>query len=134
MKFNKFFALGLVTTTLLSAMDSSLMPPMVPAFGTLHKNTTKKIGTKKEIPSSCEIVPPMIINLPPPLEDAVTKCKNERGMPKKEFVEQQLSKLLKKKIVVTSISIVPKFNQLYKVIYKGGTILCNTSVDAFIKQ
>ena len=36
--------------------------------------------------------------------------------------------------VVKSIEIVPKFNQLYKITYKGGTILCNKSVDAFIKQ
>ena len=135
MKLHNFFAFSLVTATLLNAMDSSMMPPMVPTLGATQKTTTTvKVATKNEVPSSCELVPPMIINLPPPLEDAVTKCKNERGIPKKEYVEQQLSKLMKKKIEVKSISIVPKFNQLYKVTYKGGTILCNKSVDAFIKQ
>jgi len=133
MKIIKSLLISLATVSALQAMDPSLMPPMVPSLGTANNATKPKVNTKTQM-SSCDIIPPMIINLPPPLEDAVTKCKNERGMPKKAFVEQQLSKLLKKKIVVKSIEIVPKFNQLYKITYKGGTILCNKSVDAFIKQ
>lgn len=133
MRIIKFLLISMATVAALQAADTSFMPPMVPSLGTAHNTTKPKSSTKTKV-SSCDLVPPMIINLPPPLEDAVTKCKNERGLPKKAFVEKQLSKLFKKKIVVKKIEIVPKFNQLYKITYKGGTILCNKSVDAFIKQ
>ena len=97
MKIIKSLLISLATVSALQAMDPSLMPPMVPSLGTANNATKPKVNTKTQM-SSCDIIPPMIINLPPPLEDAVTKCKNERGMPKKAFVEQQLSKLLKKNL------------------------------------
>lgn len=121
---------GLSMATLVNAMDASMMPPMVPSISSQPSVSAKKESSL----GSCEMIPPMIINLPPPLEDAVIACKNERGMPQKAFVEKQLSKLFKKKIEVKSIEIVKKFNQLYKVTYKGGVILCNKSVDAFVRQ
>ena len=133
MKLRKIFMLNLLSATLLSAMDASLMPPMVPTLGSANNATAPAVQAKPTL-GSCDIIPPMIINLPPPLEDAVAKCKNERDMPKKEFVQEQLSKLFGKKTEVKTIESVEKFNQLYRVTYDGGVILCNKSVDAFIKQ
>ena len=131
MYFKLLLFIGLSIGTLLNAMDTSMMPPMVPS---INSQTSQQIGKKETTLGSCEMIPPMIINLPPPLESALVACKNEQGMPQKDFVEKQLSKLFKKKTKVISIEIVKKFNQLYKVTYEGGVILCNKSVDAFVKQ
>jgi len=107
---------------------------MVPNIGaTKAKGHTQK-KSKPAMPKSCELIPPMVIFLPPPMEVEISKCKNELYKPKKEFAEKQLSKLFKKKTKIKSIEIVEKFNQLYKVTYNGGTILVNKSVDAFIEQ
>lgn len=133
MKFYKSLLISSLTATLLSAMDPSLMPPMIPNLDAPKSTNSTKPEVKAPM-SSCEMIPPMIINLPPPLEDAVEKCKNERDMPQKDFVQTQLSKLLKKTVHVQKIEIVKGFNQLYKVSYDDGTILCNKAVNAFIKQ
>lgn len=114
------------------------MPPMPPMIDTKNqKVSTKKANdvtkTNRSTPKSCDMIPPMIIFLPPPMEKEVVTCQNELHKPKKEFVQKQLSKLLKKKIIVNKIEIVKKFNQLYKITYNGGTILTNKTVDAFIQ-
>lgn len=128
----KLLTTFILSTLSLKALDMPPMPPMVP----MDKNTNikKQKDTKNTQPKSCEMIPPMVIFLPPPMEKQVVKCKNEMFKPKKELVQKQLSKLLKKKIKVKKIEIVEKFNQLYKVTYDGGEILTNKDVNAFIKQ
>ena len=120
-------------TTFLNAMDMPPMPPMMPVLDTKNK-AVKKDTKKPSMPASCELIPPMVIFLPPPMEKELVNCKNNMNKPKKEFVEKQLSKLFKKKTTVTKIEIVEKFNQLYKITYDSGVILTNKTVDAFIKQ
>ena len=125
----------IVFTTLLNAMDMPPMPPMMPSTPTKQdKQKDTKSTQKSTMPTSCELIPPMVIFLPPPMEKELTNCKNNMNKPKKDFVEKQLLKLLKKKTKVTKIEIVEKFNQLYKITYDGGVILTNKTVDAFIKQ
>ncbi len=119
-----------ISTVILNAKESIPMPPMIPSLDT-KQNTNKK---NSSIPKSCELIPPMVIFLPPPMEAELSKCKNELHKPKKEFVEKQLSKLFKKQVKVTKIEIVKKFNQLYKITYDGGIILTNKTVDGFIEQ
>ncbi len=136
---NKFIYSILITSTLLNAVDMPPMPPMIPTLKTTKSdiNTQNKVqkAQKSTMPKSCELIPPMVIFLPPPMEKELANCKNNLHKPKKEFVEKQLAKLFKKKkITVTKIEIVKKFNQLYKVTYDDGVILVNKSVDAFIKQ
>ena len=123
-------------STLLSAMDMPPMPPMIPTMNTKKETVNKKQPKQKKqsMPKSCELIPPMVIFLPPPMEMELTKCKNALGKPSKELVQKQLTKLFKKKIIVKKIEIVEKFNQLYKVTYDGGTILVNKTVDGFIQQ
>jgi len=130
---NKIIALTFVTT-LTYALDMPPMPPMIPDVQKDIKTTQTKETKKSTMPSSCELIPPMVIFLPPPMEKELSNCKNQLHKPKKELVEKNLSKLLNKKIKVEKIEIVKKFNQLYKVTYNGGTILVNSSVDAFIQQ
>jgi hypothetical protein len=118
------------------ALEMPPMPPMISMKDTNKtvKTETKKGTTKRTTPESCDLIPPMVIFLPPPMEKDVTTCKNELFMPKKDFAAKQLEKLFKKKVKIISIEIVPKFNQLYKITYDGGVILTNKSVDAFIQQ
>lgn len=125
--------------TLSISANAIEMPPMPPILTVEDTNKTKKSQinkneTKRSTPSSCDLVPPMVIFLPPPMEKEVVNCKNELFIPKKEIAQKQLEKLLKKKVKIVKIEIVPKFNQLYKITYDGGEILTNKTVDAFIKQ
>ena len=124
---NKILYNILLISTLLVGSQMPPMPPMIPSIDT-------KKSVKSTMPKSCELIPPMVIFLPPPMEAELVKCKNNLHKPKKEFVEQQLSKLLRKNIKDKKIEIVKKFNQLYKVTYNGGVILVNKNVDAFIRQ
>ena len=122
------FALGL------HAVDMPPMPPMIPTLDT-KKSVETKSNKKSTMPKSCELIPPMVIFLPPPMEAELINCKNKMFKPKKELVKKQLEKLFKKKIVVKKIEIVKKFNQLYKVTYNNdNVILVNKTVDGFIKQ
>ncbi|MBT3281316.1 MAG: hypothetical protein HOF69_01580 [Campylobacteraceae bacterium] len=122
----------LAISTFMSAVDTIPMPPMIPSLDTKSNNISNK---KSTIPKSCELIPPMVIFLPPPMQDELSKCKNELNKPKKEFVEKQLTKLFKKKVSVNKIEIVKKFNQLYKVTYNDAdVILVNKTVDGFIEQ
>jgi len=131
MILKKLTPLSISLATMLNALDMPpMMPPMVPNIDVAKHN--KSIENKK--PDSCAMIPPMVLFLPPPMEIELVKCKNQMGLPKKEFAQKQLSKLLKKDIKISKIEIVKKFNQLYKITYNGGTILTNKSVNAFIKQ
>lgn len=116
--------LSIASISILHAAEAPPMPPMPPMLK----------SPKAKTPSSCQLIPPMVIHLPPPMEKELTNCKNELYLPNKTLVQNNLSKLFKKQIKVQKIEIVPKFNQLYKVSYDGGVILTNKSVDAFIKQ
>lgn len=127
MILKKLTPLSLSLAAMLNALDMPpMMPPMVPNIDVVED--------KQQKPDSCAMIPPMVLFLPPPMEIELVNCKNKMGLPKKEFAEKQLSKLLKKDIKIDKIEIVKKFNQLYKITYNGGTILTNKSVNAFIKQ
>lgn len=128
--------LALLVSSFIYGLEMPPMPPMIPIVENTHteKNNKQPPKIKNKTPKSCELIPPMVIFLPPPMEKEVVTCKNELFIPKKEFAQKQLEKLLKKKIKISKIEIVPKFNQLYKITYDGGEILTNKNVNAFIKQ
>lgn len=123
---------SLIIFSTLNALEMPPMPPNISLDTSKKSNSIKK--EDKKLPKSCELIPPMVIMLPPPMEKQLNQCKNELFKPKKEFVEKQLKKLLKKDIKVKTIESVEKFVQLYKVTYNGGVILTNKEVNAFIKQ
>ncbi len=126
----KVILLSVASTVFVHAAEAPPMPPMPPMFSTPAKTVAKK----QQTPDSCQLIPPMVIHLPPPMEKELVNCKNELFLPSKTLVEKNLSNLLKKQIKVEKIEIVAKFNQLYKITYSDGVILTNKSVDAFIKQ
>jgi len=97
----------LLSSSLLIAQNTPPMPPMAGA------NNPIKNADKLKLPKECSTVPPMIIFLPPPLEEAYYQCKNSLYLPKKEDAETKLSKLLNEKIKITSIDVVNGFTELY---------------------
>jgi hypothetical protein len=121
----------ILSIPILIAATTINMPPMIP---TIDNKDKAPLQQNNSLPKVCDLIPPMVLFLPPPMQTAMSECKNKLGMPNKEFTEAQLSKLFKKDIKVKSIEIVEKFNQLYKVKYNGGVILVNKDVNAFIKQ
>ena len=134
---NKIASSILISFIGLYGVDMPPMPPMIPSLDTKapQQKSAKQTKQKSAMPKACELIPPMVIFLPPPMENQLIKCKNEMFKPKKEFVQKQLAKLLKKKITIEKIEFVAKFNQLYKITYnKNNTILTNKTVDAFIQQ
>jgi len=129
MSYKNLLVTSLLSFTTLQAADVPMppMPPMLPAKAKSSASASQSID-------ACKLLPPMVIHLPPPMEAELTNCKNSLFLPKKELVESNLSKMLKKKVTVSKIEIVPKFNQLYKITHSEGVILTNKTVDAFIKQ
>jgi len=117
------------------SLVASQMPPMPPMPPSLSGKKTVHISAKKAaMPKECELLPPMVIFLPPPMEKQLDSCKNKLYKPSKTFAQKRLSKLLNKKIVVKSVKIVKKFSKLYRIKYNGGVLLCNDKVDACVKQ
>ena len=104
--------------------------PMPPSFPSLNLQKKKK-ETKQVDP--CSIVPPMLVNLPPMLEDDLIKCKNKRYLPTKKFAKKQLDKLLKIKVTVKSIKTMEKFNTLYEINTNKGKFYCNSNIEKCLK-
>ncbi len=127
----KMICVSVLIATALVAGEMPPMPPMPPALGNGKQHKVKK---QTKMPKECELLPPMVIFLPPPMEAQLDSCKNALYKPKKEFAQKQLSKILKKKVIVKSITILKKFSKLYRIEYNGGTVLCNDRVDACIRQ
>ena len=130
---------------LVFATESVPMPPMMPPMPpniNLQKAPKKTITSKKDVkkekketkkttlPKECQVIPPMIIFLPPPLEDALTKCKNKLFEPKLEYAKKIFAK---KKLKVKSISIVEGFNEVYEIDTNKGKFYCNRDLSKCFK-
>ena len=110
--------------------NSIPMPPMPPAMNFDKPKKKIKTNSKVSMPKECEMIPPMIIFLPPPLEDALTKCKNKLFEPKLEFAKKVFAK---KKLKVKSINIVKGFNELYEIKTNKGNFYCNKDLTKCFK-
>lgn len=73
----------------------------------------KNPGVSKDVPKSCQMIPPMIYKLPPPLEKLVDECKNETNMP----ADQNIKSVFGKDIKELHIEILEDFSKLYKVFF-----------------
>jgi len=109
--------------------------PMPPAIPSLTPPPSKKVETKSK--SACAEVPPMLVMLPPPLQNAVTKCENERYTPQNDKVIKVLSKYENKKIHIIKIKPVEGFVKVYQIKYKIDKgvkrIYCNSSLTKCFK-
>jgi len=104
--------------------------PMPPAIPSLNLQKSKK--EKKQI-DPCSIIPPMLVNLPPMLEDDLTKCKNKRYLPSKKFAKKQIEKLLKSKVIIKSIKIAKNYDMLYEINTNKGDFYCNRNINSCLK-
>ena len=115
---------------ILFANQSIPMPPMPPAMNFDKTKKHIKNNKKNTLPKECETIPPMIIFLPPPLEDALNKCKNKLLEPKLEFAKKVFAK---KKLKVKSVNIVEGFSELYEVKTNKGNFYCNKDLSKCFK-
>jgi len=90
--------------------------PMPPAIGVNAKQHTSKNDT-------CKLIPPMLVQLPPSLEDDLSKCKNSLYLPQKKSTAKSLQKIFKKSVKIKKISIAKGFNLLYKIESSQGHLL-----------
>ena len=109
----------LSTATLLFAQNVQMppmMPPMIPSVKSDKQNNIKSKDTKKEIKKAgaCDMIPPMLHLLPPPLQEALDKCQIEKFFPKEEAVKKYLNN---KKIKYEKLTITPvkDFIRVYKI-------------------
>lgn len=111
------------------------MPPMPPMMG-MDINTTKQPVQKQEVVNSCELLPPMVVFIPPPMEDMLNECKNSLKMPKEELVKEKLLKGQYKDAKVEKISVAEGFVQLYAIDLldkkEKVRLYCNSSVEKCI--
>ena len=117
---------------LLLANQAVPMPPMPPAMnlGSSKKAVVKKSIKSNPMPKECKVIPPMIIFLPPPLENSLIKCKNELFKPKLDYAKKVFAK---KHLKVKSVSIVESFNELYKIKTNKGDFYCNKNLSKCFK-
>jgi hypothetical protein len=113
------------------------MPPMPPMIPDIDVKTNSKKSDQKTTPKSCELLPPMVVFIPPPMENMLNDCKNQLNLPKKESVEEIIIKKRYKSSTLKSISITEGFTQLYTIELtdknkKDITLFCNGSLSKCI--
>ena len=117
------------------ANEAVPMPPMPPMMnlGATKKETPKKEESKKsakktsfKMPKECQTIPPMIILLPPPLEQSLTECKNRLYLPKLDYAKKVFAK---KGLKVKSVNFVKGFVELYEVKTDKGVFYCNRNLS-----
>ena len=106
------------------------MPPMPPAMNLGNKKADVQKNAKSVLPKECRIIPPMIIFLPPPLENSLVKCKNRLFKPKLNYAKKIFAK---KHIKVKSVNTVEGFNELYKIKTDKGNFYCNKTLSKCFK-
>jgi len=139
MLLKRFIFVSSLGVSALMASEPLATPPAIPMLQTAthHVKSIKsanKTTKQSSMPQECQMMPPMMILLPPPMEIQLVKCKNKLYLPKKEFAQAKLSKYLKKQVKIKNIEIVNGFSQLYKIIYnKTYVIYTNKTVSNFIR-
>jgi hypothetical protein len=100
------------------------MPPMPPGFFDTPKSETKvqkrdKKVVKQEFPKECDVIPPMLFMLPPPLKADLDICTKKLYEPKADILLKNISKLEGKSIEILAVEGLDEFSgSLYKVTYK----------------
>jgi len=126
---------------ILFANEAMPMPPMPPALPVMNMNKNQKnhkevkanIKPKKAknvMPKECAVIPPMLIFMPPPLQNDLTKCKNRLFLPKLNVAKKVFAK---KGLKVKSVSIAEGFTELYKVSTNKGEFYCNKTLNKCFK-
>jgi hypothetical protein len=122
---------GLILVSMLSTLSAVEMPPMPPSAITIK-------AEKSSIPDSCRVIPPMLRQLPPPMEIDFEKCRNDINLPENGKILKLLKKSISRDVSVKSIEVAEDFNMLYKVSYQSGkssgVVYCNKKATKCIKD
>ena len=107
------------------------MPPTMPNIA-LKKDVSKDVNKSAKTKMSngaCKIIPPMLVHLPPMLENDLDRCKNSLHMPSVSVAQKRLHSMLKKDLKVSRVFAVKGFSMLYKIESNVGDFYCNRYVD-----
>jgi len=121
--------LVLIFPFLLLAQNTPPMPPMPPMMAMPSQKQPAKAKkrpdskVKNTLPKECQIIPPMLIFMPPPLENDLNKCKNAMFKPTKEKVLKTL------KIKPKKIEAVEGFTGVYKITADKKILYCNKDLS-----
>jgi hypothetical protein len=108
------------------------MPPAIPMLDL--KDNSKKETKKSKNPKECDMLPPMVVFLPPPMEKMVNECKNKLYVPSKDTAKKGLSKILKKDVKIKSVKLEKDFVQAYEVDIFSEKYICNKTVTKCFKK
>jgi hypothetical protein len=112
-------SLALVTWVVAENLPMPPMPPMMNIPPVEKKSETKADKKVKQTPQECNLLPPMVVFLPPPMEKMLDECKNKLYIPKAPDG--------------ATVEAVEGFSMLYKVTSKAGVKFCNKTLDKCIK-
>lgn len=116
-------ALTSILVSLLHATEPLPMPPMVPSLPGTSSPTSVSA-----LPKSCEIIPPMIYKLPPPLENALRTCNNDLKKPTEAFIKEKFGNHIKN----ITIEALEGFSQVYLIAFeekgKQSERFCNETL------
>lgn len=116
-----------LTTVLSLSLFAVEMPPMPPGFMNTEvakapvkkeQKRVQKRRAKVSFPKECDVIPPMLFMLPPPLKRDLDRCTIELYKPNSEILNSKLSKFTKSKVEILSIKGVESILGLYKIEYK----------------
>lgn len=98
------------------------MPPSIPVL------KPEGTGTNTKTINSCDVLPPMLYMLPPPLQGELDSCINEKNKPSQDSVKQYLDKN-KIKYKDLKISLAKDFVRLYEIDLGSKKVMyCNEKV------
>jgi len=125
------FSVSILFSLPLVAGDIPMPPgiPSIPVKKDIVKKDVKKSAKKEKSNDACKIIPPMLVHLPPMLENDLDKCKNSLHLPSVSVAEKKLRDMLKKDVKVSKVSAVKGFSMLYKIESNVGDFYCNRYVD-----
>lgn len=139
---NRKISLSLAISCMLFAADMPPMPPMplvnvenskpnetksIKNVETEQKKRKNQVNQAPAMPKECEVMPPMIVFLPPPMEEDLTLCKNALNKPKLENVKKVYKD-------ATSVDIAEGFKELYKITLKNKKELyCNSTLSSCLE-
>jgi hypothetical protein len=135
MKKFRLYAMSCLVVVSLGADNSMLMPPSIPPINLSVKKDTNSIHKrsnhhKPKRDDACKLIPPMLVHLPPMLEDSLDACKNGLYLPSKSIAKKRLGKLLKRSVEVRSVVAVKGFSMLYKIESNVGIFYCNRDINS----
>jgi len=126
----------IVTMLILSHSIAFDRPPSPPTIWKISEKKIVDLSAKKisKQPVECKLLPQMFINIPTPMEEMLTLCKNELLKPTLQNSKNNIKKLFGEDVEVDYIKTVKEFNNLYEIRINNRFYLCNKTIDTCFKK